>query len=168
MNLLAKTAEFERLCYQLVKRAQSRGWKIDPDTGKMVDTTSIPDASLSAPTPRYSVPAAKQKAPTMTVDPNQSKMMSEPNMSNPPAKSTPLQPGAHPGAPAAHPAPARSAPAASAKPTKAPAAFLTQYMKEQKEKETPTALERANTPSTFDADAAAARQVARAKNPANR
>ena len=180
MNLFARTAEFERLC---LKFAQSnKGWKIDPETGKMVDTTAVPAASLSAPTPRYSIPAAKpaapKAAPNMSVDPGMTanpRMTKDPRTSNSPAKPAPLQPGAHPGAPA-HPgvaapkAPAK-APSAPAKPTKGPAPWLTQYKAQEDAKDAaPTssvdnAIKRTQElSSTFDTDAAAANQVARAKN----
>ena len=181
MNLFARTAEFERLC---LKFAQSnKGWKIDPETGKMTDTTAIPAASLSAPTPRYSVPASKpvapKAAPNMSVDPGMTanpRMTKDPRVSNSPAKPAPLQPGAHPGAPAhsgiATPKAPAKAPAAPAKPTKGPAPWLTQYKAQEDAKDAAqtssvdNAIKRTQElSSTFDADAAAANQVARAKNP---
>lgn len=132
MNLFAKIAEFERLCYQLSKRAQNSSWRINPENGQMEN--KIPPASLSGPTPRFSVPG--KKAPNMTVDPLQSKMVSEPNMSNPQAKPAPVQPGAHapvkPGTSAPAPAKPNAAPA---KPSRQPAPWLSGYMGQDKEQQ---------------------------------
>jgi hypothetical protein len=132
MNLFARIAEFERLCYNLSKRAQDSGsWRINPETGKMEDT--IPPASLSEPTPRFKV---KAKEPIMTRDPNMSKMVEDPNMSNPPAKTTPIQPGAH--APVKSKAAPPKPTATPAKPNRQPAGWLNEYMGKDKKVEQAT------------------------------
>ncbi len=178
MSLFVKTAEFERLCYQLLKRAQSnKGWKIDPETGKMVDNTSnttVPAASLSGPTPRYSMPPPQKSkpkaAPNKSVDPNMSK---KPSLQTQ-APEVPLNPGAHPDlervvrdtSPApTKPAPARSAPQKSTQPP----SWITKYIEEEKattpnksEPAVQKAINRSNQPLEMDTDRAAQEQVERA------
>lgn len=81
MNLFAKTAEFERLCRNLFKRSQVAIPAFDEQTGEMQGDT--PRASLSGPTPKYTVHHSPEPAAAKT---------------NPPAKPAPLNPGAHPDA----------------------------------------------------------------------
>lgn len=148
MNLFAKIAQFERLCLRLSKQAQSADWKIDPETGKMVDKkpagVGIPAASLTGP-------SAVSRTPV--------------------AKPSPLQPGAHPDLEHAvkeeKVVPKPVAPKAPSKTPTKPANWLTQYMGKEQEPASSVqpAIERANKPQTFDADRAAKEQIEKARNP---